>query len=62
MQSNWDDLSEISLRNKRNWARTKYGHRLVAIYNDEHFLLIPRVLPTQILAVTEAIREFDERN
>lgn len=61
MQSNWDDLSEISLRLKRNSARKKYGNRLLTAHVDENFILIDRKLPAALLAVSQAIRNFDER-
>lgn len=61
MQSNWDDLSETSLRTKRHWARKKYGNRLLTDEIDENFILIHRRLPAALLAVAEAIGEFNER-
>lgn len=62
MQSNWDDLSETSIRIKRNSARKKYGDRLLTAHIDDNFILIDRSLPAALLAVAEAIGEFDERN
>lgn len=62
MQSNWDDLSETSIRTKRNSARKKYGDRLLTAHIDDNFIFIDRSLPAALLAVAEAIGEFDERN
>jgi hypothetical protein len=56
------ESTEITNRMKLYAAHEKYGDRLLTAHVDENFILIRRGLPAALLAVAEAIGEFDGRS